>query len=177
MCFWFVLIQFSLCVFLVSLFYFQFSFYLFKSFFVSRFSVNNFRFRVSNNGGRQQSQTSIQEIDYSNPSFFLIIVFFFSLQNRLYCDHTDYTSPRHVPHFTPAPNCGPISHGKFTSSLGRRHSTNTPLLSVTGPFSFFLLSIFFIYISNAIPKAPYTLPPPFSQTHPLLLPVPGISLY
>jgi hypothetical protein len=44
-------------------------------------------------------------------------------------------------------------------------------------FSFFsflfqaiLLDIFFIYISNAIPKASYTLPPPCSPTHPLLLP-------
>jgi hypothetical protein len=28
-----------------------------------------------------------------------------------------------------------------------------------------LLDIFFIYISNAIPKVPYTLPPPCSPTH------------
>jgi hypothetical protein len=42
---------------------------------------------------------------------------------------------------------------------------------------YFLLDIFFIYISNAIPKAPYTLPPPCSPTHPLLLPGPGIPLY
>jgi hypothetical protein len=34
----------------------------------------------------------------------------------------------------------------------------------------FLLDIFFIYISNAIPKAPYTFPSPCSPTHPLLLP-------
>jgi hypothetical protein len=36
--------------------------------------------------------------------------------------------------------------------------------------SFFkkLLDIFFIYISNAIPKPPYTLPLPCSPTHPLL---------
>jgi hypothetical protein len=44
-------------------------------------------------------------------------------------------------------------------------------------FKAFLLDIFFIYISNAIPKAPYTLPPPCSPTHPLLLPDPGIPLY
>jgi hypothetical protein len=44
-------------------------------------------------------------------------------------------------------------------------------------FFLFLLDIFFIYISNAIPKAPYTLPPPCSPTHPLLFPVPGIPLY
>jgi hypothetical protein len=33
--------------------------------------------------------------------------------------------------------------------------------------STFLLDIFFIYISNAILKVPYTLPPPCSPTHPL----------
>ena len=37
-----------------------------------------------------------------------------------------------------------------------------------------LLDIFFIYISNAIPKVPYTLPMPCSPTHPLLLLDPGI---
>jgi hypothetical protein len=41
----------------------------------------------------------------------------------------------------------------------------------------FLLDIFFIYISNAIPKVPYTLPLPSSPTHPLLLPGPGTPLY
>jgi hypothetical protein len=40
-----------------------------------------------------------------------------------------------------------------------------------------LLDIFFIYISNAIPKVPYTLSPTCSPTHPLLLPGPGIPLY
>jgi hypothetical protein len=44
-------------------------------------------------------------------------------------------------------------------------------------FKAFLLDIFFIYISNAILKAPYTLPPPGSPTHPLPIPGPGISLY
>jgi hypothetical protein len=44
-------------------------------------------------------------------------------------------------------------------------------------FLCFLLDIFFIYISNAIPKAPYILPPPCSPTQPLLLPGPGIPLY
>jgi hypothetical protein len=38
----------------------------------------------------------------------------------------------------------------------------------------FLLDIFLIYISNAIPKVPYTLPLPCSPTHPLPLPGPGI---
>jgi hypothetical protein len=41
----------------------------------------------------------------------------------------------------------------------------------------FLLDIFFIYISNAIPKVSYTLPPACSPTHPLLIPGPGIPLY
>jgi hypothetical protein len=41
----------------------------------------------------------------------------------------------------------------------------------------FLLDIFFIYISNAIPKVPYTLPLPCSPTHPLLLLGPSIPLY
>jgi hypothetical protein len=40
-----------------------------------------------------------------------------------------------------------------------------------------LLDIFFIYISNAIPKVPYTLPPPWSPTHPLPLLCPGVPLY
>jgi hypothetical protein len=41
----------------------------------------------------------------------------------------------------------------------------------------FLLDIFFIYISNAIPKVPYTLPQPCSPTHPLPLLGPGVPLY
>jgi hypothetical protein len=41
----------------------------------------------------------------------------------------------------------------------------------------FLLDIFFIYISNAIPKVPYTLPLPCSPTDPLLLLGPGIPQY
>jgi hypothetical protein len=44
-------------------------------------------------------------------------------------------------------------------------------------FMHLLLDIFFIYISNAIPKVPYTLPPSCSPTHPLLLLGPGIPLY
>ena len=44
-------------------------------------------------------------------------------------------------------------------------------------FYYFLLDIFFIYISNAIPKIPYTLPLPCSPTHPLPLLGPGIPLY
>jgi hypothetical protein len=45
------------------------------------------------------------------------------------------------------------------------------------PQNNFLLDIFFIYISNAIPKVPYTLPPPCSPTHPLPFTDPGIPLY
>jgi hypothetical protein len=41
----------------------------------------------------------------------------------------------------------------------------------------FLLDIFFIYISNAITKVPYTLLPPCSPTHPLPLLDPGVPLY
>jgi hypothetical protein len=44
-------------------------------------------------------------------------------------------------------------------------------------FKAFLFDIFFIYISNAIPKTPYSLPLSCSPTHPLLLPGPGIALY
>jgi hypothetical protein len=44
-------------------------------------------------------------------------------------------------------------------------------------FSLFLLDIFFIYISDAIPKVPYTLTPPYSPTHPLLFLGPSIPLY
>jgi hypothetical protein len=44
-------------------------------------------------------------------------------------------------------------------------------------FLIFLLDIFFIYISNAIPKVPYTLPMPCSATHSLSLLGPGVPLY
>jgi hypothetical protein len=44
-------------------------------------------------------------------------------------------------------------------------------------FPIFLLDIFFIYISNAILKVPYTLPLFCSPTHPLLFLGPGIPLY
>jgi hypothetical protein len=46
-----------------------------------------------------------------------------------------------------------------------------------GFLNLFLIDIFFIYISNAIPKVPYTLLPPCSPTHPLPLLGPGIPLY
>jgi hypothetical protein len=50
-------------------------------------------------------------------------------------------------------------------------------ITVVFPFLQFLLDTFFIYISNAIPKVPYTLPLPCSPTHPLPQPGPGIPLY
>jgi hypothetical protein len=40
-----------------------------------------------------------------------------------------------------------------------------------------LLDIFFIYISNAIPKCPYIFPTTCSPTHPLPLLDPGFPLY
>jgi hypothetical protein len=56
------------------------------------------------------------------------------------------------------------------------------LLSMQYNFSLFfyqnfLLDIFFIYISNAIQKVPYTLLLPCSPTHPLPLLGSGIPLY
>jgi hypothetical protein len=45
-------------------------------------------------------------------------------------------------------------------------------------FALFLkLDIFFIYISNAILKVPYTLPLPYSPTYPLPFLGPGVPLY
>ena len=44
-------------------------------------------------------------------------------------------------------------------------------------FVFVFLDIFFIYISNAVPKVPYILPTPCSPTHPLPFLGPGVPLY
>jgi hypothetical protein len=41
----------------------------------------------------------------------------------------------------------------------------------------FLLDIFFLYISNAIPKVPYNFPLPCSPTHPLPILGLGFPLY
>jgi hypothetical protein len=41
----------------------------------------------------------------------------------------------------------------------------------------FLLDVFLIYISNVIPKVPYTLSLPCYPTHSLPLSDPGVSLY
>jgi hypothetical protein len=51
------------------------------------------------------------------------------------------------------------------------------LMSKNQSLTPFLLGIFFIYISNAIPKVPHALPAPNSPTHPLSLLGPGIPLY
>jgi hypothetical protein len=61
------------------------------------------------------------------------------------------------------------------------HSNSSKLDSWAEGESFFfflqfLLGIFFIYISNAIPKVPHTLPA-HSPTHPLPLLGPGVPLY
>ena len=50
-------------------------------------------------------------------------------------------------------------------------------LSSTFFLLIFLLGIFLVYISNAIPKVPHTHPHPHSLTHPLPLFGPGVPLY
>jgi hypothetical protein len=50
-----------------------------------------------------------------------------------------------------------------------------PFSIIAFSFPTFLLDIFFIYISNAIPKVHYTLPPPCSPTHSLPLLGPGVD--
>jgi hypothetical protein len=64
----------------------------------------------------------------------------------------------------------------LTTYIEQLNSTLS-MQSMTGIFFQFLLDIFFIYISNAILKVPYTLPLPFSPTHPFPLLGPGIALY
>jgi hypothetical protein len=44
--------------------------------------------------------------------------------------------------------------------MSRFFSLNPIILLGEGDVNFFKLDIIFIYISNAIPKVPYTLPPP-----------------
>jgi hypothetical protein len=65
----------------------------------------------------------------------------------------------------------------FHSSLLSLDSTVKGGLYKHPFFKFLLLDIFFIYILNAIPKVPYTLPMPCSPTHPRLLLGPGIPRY
>jgi hypothetical protein len=63
--------------------------------------------------------------------------------------------------------------------LLQRHLKLVKVTFVPGDFFlyFILLDIFFIYISNAIPKVPYTFSLPCSPTHPLPLLGPGVPLY
>jgi hypothetical protein len=50
-------------------------------------------------------------------------------------------------------------------------------MSIGEQQTLFILDTFFIYISNAILKVLYTLPPPCSPTHPHPLRGPGIPMY
>jgi hypothetical protein len=75
-------------------------------------------------------------------------------QNRAYCTVEYYTM-------------------RWFVNLKKCHSNQRKATS----FFFFFLDIFFIYISNAILKVPYTLPLPCSPTHPPPLPGPSIPLY
>jgi hypothetical protein len=69
---------------------------------------------------------------------------------------------------------------RFSSVLGKDYNAVKRLHDHGNAYFFcnyFLLDIFFLCISNTIPKVPYTLPPPCSPTHPLPLLGPGILLY
>jgi hypothetical protein len=67
---------------------------------------------------------------------------------------------------------------KYTVAVSRRTRRGHQISFTLFNFNFnFLLDIFFIYISNAILKVPYSLPPPCSPTHELPLLGPGIPLY
>jgi hypothetical protein len=67
------------------------------------------------------------------------------------------------------------SSKKATPTLTRPHLLFSIFSIIL--FFLFLLDIFFIYISNATLKVPYTFLSPCSPTHPLLPPGPGIPLY
>jgi hypothetical protein len=82
----------------------------------------------------------------------------------------------------------PHNLGPYTGRFRRRQNSHlyswrtgshcSAVTIVPPSFCLFVcLDIFFIYISNAIPKAPYTFSLLCSPTHPLLLPGPGIPLY
>ena len=77
-----------------------------------------------------------------------------------------------------AGKCGETGHPEHTEPLRTVQSLPGTIFKYHVFFFFnFLLDIFFTYISNAIPKVPYTLPAPCSPTHPLSLLGPGIPLY
>jgi hypothetical protein len=67
---------------------------------------------------------------------------------------------------------GILSHAKCIGSNNICISINSKYRLIL--FLKFLLYIFFIYISNGIPKFPYTLPPPCSPTYSFPLLGPGI---
>jgi hypothetical protein len=86
--------------------------------------------------------------------------------------HLPSTSGGHPRATAVAYNTSGVSWTTLTNNSKEFHV----VLSFIYLFIYLLLDIFFIYISNAIPKVPYTLPPPCSPTHPLLLLGPGIPL-
>jgi hypothetical protein len=65
----------------------------------------------------------------------------------------------------------------YSISLNIASSIFTHMAYIKTSYLFKKIDIFFIYISNAIPKVPYTLPPPCSPTHPLPLLNPVVPLY
>jgi hypothetical protein len=70
----------------------------------------------------------------------------------------------------------PQSSERAASAFYCWTSSLAPVSEVVCLFCF-VLDIFFIYISNVIPKVSYTLPLPCSPTHPLPLLGPGVLLY
>jgi hypothetical protein len=72
--------------------------------------------------------------------------------------------------------------GKFKTSLVSVLNNLVNFMVLNKMFYYYiyetsLLDIFFIYISNAIPKVAYTLPKTCSPTHPLPFLGPGVPLY
>jgi hypothetical protein len=63
-----------------------------------------------------------------------------------------------------------LKHRMVWGSWWKDREQKEPRKTIRFPFYFyFLLDIYFIYISNVIQKVPYTLPPCCSPTHPFLL--------
>jgi hypothetical protein len=81
-------------------------------------------------------------------------------------------------HFLSQAKCGCYNkNNNIVESLSWLSKALPSVLDFNPNSFLLLLDIFFIYISNAIPKVPYTLPLPSSPTHPLPLLSPGIPLY
>jgi hypothetical protein len=91
-------------------------------------------------------------------------------------EHSDSILPvAHEPRtLSPCLQLSSTGHSLYFQNLLDVIATRTP-----EDFFFlnFLLGIFLIYISNAIPKVLHTLPHTHSPTHPLPLLGPGIPLY